>query len=496
MEVAASGAHVKCYSATCTSSRTTARAVDGESLDHAVVFGLEVHFLFPFSFDKRSVSGESGTQTKVVEDVTLLERRFGNDGHLLFDECTRTLAVDSLGETSEASSPPARASPRATAYLMNNFTSDTDLTVRLHDRRGNQYTLSSVFLREFRFEVGILRFVVRAKGPVDLQAVLDLQNGLMRLSDKDSQVVNCRLLREENSVFQPDAFLRQILASQYGASHWRADASTDRLFVYTVAAIGGTTRHDDLMRASYAIGQMEWKVPGKLDPEIAKDFHSAHLFLRFASHNGGLWTSFHRDGGSTVLFAEQSDGLHGNMFTGPSSNMSTLVFGTTRPLAALSLAECVLFQRTFLRDIDNTIHDLILKMRERSDRDSIAILKDVHSHLLQFRAEFSTKPVSSSSSCEKQFKQWARVSALESTRDRLDEIVKDLHTYFADISGSRTQSRLNALTIVLGFLGLAQLINGIYQSYADSKEIERIWLQVVIAVILIFVGSLFFFFSN
>eukprot|EP00048_Salpingoeca_helianthica_P018509 m.242179 g.242179 ORF g.242179 m.242179 type:complete len:493 (+) comp25327_c0_seq1:149-1627(+) len=487
MEASASGAYVKCYSATCKSSRTTTRAVDSESLDDASVFELEIHYLFPFSLLPGAAGRVStGIAARVVEDVGHLEKRFGNDGHLLFSECVRTLGVEST-ETSDASSPPARSH----AYLMNNFVASAGLTVTLSDAKGRTYTLSTVLLREFRFRVGILRFVVRADGPVDVQAVLGLQNGIMRLTEKDAQVRDCRLRGSDGSVFQPMVFVSGLLDAHYGPGHWKADGHTDRLFVYTVAAIAGTTRQQDLLRASYAIGQMEWTVPGKLDDDVAREFQGGHLYLRFASHNGGLWTSFHRDGGSTILFAEPGDGLHTGMFGAAAAASSPLVFGTTRPLAALSLAECILFQRTFLRDIDNTIHDLILKMRERSARKSIAILKDVHSHLLQFRAEFSTKPVSSSSSCEKQFKQWARVAALESTRDRLDTIVKDLHTYFADISGARTQSRLNALTIVLGFLGLAQLINGIYVSYADSGDKERIWLQVVIACILIVIASAF-----
>lgn len=125
---------------------------------------------------------------------------------------------------------------------------------------------------------------------------------------------------------------------------WKADANTDRLFVFTVAAIDGVVRRDDILKSAFAIGarcyniytrtrththartrthahahctrrltshnftvlpkitisplplshtyfhslfltlgQMEWKVDDKLDPEASKDFKDQQLYLRFAS---------------------------------------------------------------------------------------------------------------------------------------------------------------------------------------------------------------------
>lgn len=239
---------------------------------------------------------------------------------------------------------------------------------------------------------------------------------------------------------------------------------------------------------------MEWKVPKRVDDDIMRDFMQQQLFLRFATANGGLWTCFHRDGASTLLFADPGETAHTCMFGG--SLESRLIYGTTRPLAALSMAECLLFQRTFLRNIDSTIHDLIVNMQRRSGIDSASTLKTVHSLLLRFRAEFATKPVSSSSACEKQFAQWASVAMIASTRDRLDEVVKDLHTYFADISGEKTQRRINGLTIVLGFLGLAQLTCSIYVGYLGDSRRETIWVQVLMSFIILLSGLFVYIFLS
>lgn len=126
--------------------------------------------------------------------------------------------------------------------------------------------------------------------------------------------------------------------------------------------------------------------------------------------------------------------------------------------------------------------------------------QDVHGGLIRFRAQFGAKPTSSSSTCQKQFDQWSQVVGIADADAKMTESIKDLHEFYrwvlgkcgrasrdggwqgrdvthgrkagphtppcdccsaqfpSELSSQASQQRLDTLTVVLGFLGLAAII--------------------------------------
>ena len=53
----------------------------------------------------------------------------------------------------------------------------------LRDKHGNTYDLCEVYIRLYNFQIGFVRFAVCAHGAITQQALLDVQNSVMRLGD-------------------------------------------------------------------------------------------------------------------------------------------------------------------------------------------------------------------------------------------------------------------------------------------------------------------------
>eukprot|EP00118_Oscarella_pearsei_P013137 m.101777 g.101777 ORF g.101777 m.101777 type:complete len:261 (+) comp37143_c0_seq5:297-1079(+) len=174
------------------------------------------------------------------------------------------------------------------------------LQLSLEDKYGNTYKLDQVFIRLFRFNVGILRFAItlRPRQKVRLQAVLDVQNGVMRL--KDPKKAGRLWMADGSGDFLPKEFVCRILKSHFAES-WKPDLSTDRLFTFTIAAISNV-KSEDIALVAYKIATMEWDAESKVKKSIVKDFVEKSVDDKFVHQNGGLWSCFHPDAGSVLVF--------------------------------------------------------------------------------------------------------------------------------------------------------------------------------------------------
>ena len=129
---------------------------------------------------------------------------------------------------------------------------------------------------------------------------------------------------------------------------------TDRLFVNTLAAIDGISAPRSLQFALYNIGRMEWSVSDEVSEEEVMRYIDTGTYQRFGKAESGLWTAFHRDGACTIYFGDRDTAPVLPLFTAERiAGVTGKVCGTTRPLAAFSMAEFLLFQRTYLRDLDS-----------------------------------------------------------------------------------------------------------------------------------------------
>ena len=129
---------------------------------------------------------------------------------------------------------------------------------------------------------------------------------------------------------------------------------TDRLFVSTLAAIDGIEAPRGLQLALYSIGRMEWSVGDEVSGEEVARYIDTCTYQRFGTAEAGLWTAFHRDGACTIYFGSRGEAPVLPLFTAERiAGVTGKVCGTTRPLAAFSMAEFLLFQRTYLRDLDS-----------------------------------------------------------------------------------------------------------------------------------------------
>ncbi|EDQ86535.1 uncharacterized protein MONBRDRAFT_10907, partial [Monosiga brevicollis MX1] len=153
----------------------------------------------------------------------------------------------------------------------------------------------------------------------------------MRL--RDSKRIWRLAYAEDKSTFQPKDFLYELLNRYIGAENWRADEQTDRLFVYTLAAIGELRDPMDVATMIYKIGQMDWSVTEPVAAQSIQDFQEQQCYLRYATPTTGLHTCFHRDGGATVYLGEESECPSLGMFRDQRrEGIGLMIHGTTRPL--------------------------------------------------------------------------------------------------------------------------------------------------------------------
>jgi hypothetical protein len=154
------------------------------------------------------------------------------------------------------------------------------------------------------------------------------------------------------------------------------------------------------------------------------------------------------------------------------------VCGSSRPLVAFSLIEAVVFQRMYLRDLDRQMNHLILS--DKHNQENLNKLKKIHGELLKFRAKFSSSPLSTTTAGKQQFQLWGNVVGLHDMASNLLETVKDLHEYYNDIAQQASQRKLDMLAVVLGFLGVAQLLSDVFWAYNSDQPEERDTLNLVV----------------
>lgn len=168
----------------------------------------------------------------------------------------------------------------------------------LQDRHGNKFSVREVYVRKMTFGVGIFRFALCCDGAASLQAVLDAQNSVMRLTNPKTAGRMTVIGGEPSltgfqvdSAFEPQAFITNVLAQYVGQPgvDYFADQATDRLFVYTLAAVGGLTTELAVKKAAYDIGQMEWSATASVDAAYLDEFRAKQCYNRFAQPDGGLW---------------------------------------------------------------------------------------------------------------------------------------------------------------------------------------------------------------
>eukprot|EP00730_Choanoeca_flexa_P002378 TRINITY_DN11028_c0_g2_i4.p1 TRINITY_DN11028_c0_g2~~TRINITY_DN11028_c0_g2_i4.p1 ORF type:complete len:306 (+),score=28.66 TRINITY_DN11028_c0_g2_i4:66-920(+) len=203
---------------------------------------------------------------------------FGDDGHLIFNECVSTIHVSKrMTQT---------MSRRKFSMALPSDGNDPAL-VLLQDASNNVFELTDMYIRLFTFNIGIVRFCLRARSPVSIQTILDAQNSIMRLKRSSQAVEFTRLDNHER--FDTMSFVMQVLSDYIGDENvcWRPDSHTDRLSVYTLAAIEGVHTKEAAQRAVYNIGQMEWRAEDVVAQDALDEFTDEHCYLRFATVREG-----------------------------------------------------------------------------------------------------------------------------------------------------------------------------------------------------------------
>ncbi|XP_062521625.1 uncharacterized protein LOC134196497 [Corticium candelabrum] len=167
------------------------------------------------------------------------------------------------------------------------------------------------------------------------------------------------------------------------------------------------------------------------------------------------------------------------------------VFGSSRPLVAFSLIEAVVFQRMYLRSLDHRMNRLILS--DKHNEANLNKLKLIHGELLKFRSKFSSTPLSTTTAGKQQFQLWGTVVGLHEMAANLLETTKDLHDYYNDIAQRASQRKLDMLAVVLGFLGVAQLLSDIFWAWnqPDEKDDKNLLVPFTVSGGLLVVAIIF-----
>eukprot|EP00041_Stephanoeca_diplocostata_P024201 m.606782 g.606782 ORF g.606782 m.606782 type:complete len:322 (-) comp22474_c0_seq5:284-1249(-) len=281
--------------------------------------------------------------------------------------------------------------------------------------------------------MGLLRFAVTATETITVQDILTLQNSIMRLSNTPSanlSLIN-KVTKEDYGPFSSKMFVHDLLnrylsrratdvtsASAHGIQDsmgtvWLPDPHTDRLFVFTMAAISGLSG-TAVKHAIYKIGQMDKSTEGGVSGTVLDDYCNTNVYSRFAVDNTGLYSTFHRDSGSALYFGDEQSCADIPFVASVRRRVTPSaakieINGTTRLLANFSLAECVLFKRTFLRGLEHSLKKLTLSTTDTRDRKSLRLLQENYARILWYRAQSGDASVSTSSSTQEQYDNWARI---------------------------------------------------------------------------------------
>jgi len=162
------------------------------------------------------------------------------------------------------------------------------------------------------------------------------------------------------------------------------------------------------------------------------------------------------------------------------------IHGTRRPYLTLSLAEPLVFERMYLRSLHQSINELMESDRAKGNAP---LLQIAQGKLLKFKARFGNGIVSSTRGGNEQFEQWCSVSQVTEMKDKLGESITELHSFYSGIDAENQQRTLDILAVVLGFLGLAQLLIDLYEK-------EKPFVPTSIASSLLLCAFFFIYFSH
>lgn len=409
----------------------------------------EIHFCYTFT-TAEEVSTLLKSPTINVQDIEV-EMILGNDGHLLFHKplvCVELKKVPSF------------------KALANNITTSTPVPLSIKVN-GQDFNIGQVFLRLYSSNIGILRFAVECSDEVPLQTILDIQNGIMRLSKNPSKQIKDSGGNELIS----QVFVERILTELIGdkGKNWYADERTDRLAVYTLAGFTSVEGFDFFKAITYKVGQMESSVSSPLDREYLEDFYKKGVYSRYASSGGGIYTTFHVDGGTTLFFAPDEQTKVPVLRS--ERQTKTACFGSTRPLVAVGIFEPYLFYRAYLRAMDRSLYNLI--SQGKTNKDALNELKATHLKNLRYKALYLSRDISSTRGGKEQFAMHLDIGQLTTFYSSLSETIDQLYSYYSAVEDQESQSRLDALSLVFSVLGVAGLVLDFYSYYVGlDRESE------------------------
>ncbi|XP_065838832.1 uncharacterized protein [Oscarella lobularis] len=433
----------------------------------SLVSNVEIHFVFSFSipgvvesFEPENVDKWESFEREYVDDpvkgakLERLERLFGNDGHSQFGDVVKTFEHKIFGSQ------------------------EIKLKSVTLDLPEKEYKLNQVFIRLFKFHVGLLRFAITACDKVSIQHVLNVQNGVMRLKEPKKEKIRL-VYASSKEEFDPNKFIKECLGSDkvtddrgVERTKYAKDAKTDRLMVFTLAEISGLSDRAQQKAAAYKMATMEWETGDTVKADVLDDFYTNNVFKKFILKKGGLWSCFHRDSGSIFVFEKD---LSSFPFFGYSRAFDSWagknVFGSSWPFVALSLIEVVAFMRTFLRNIDKDLRERVKTTGRDESKANLKQIKKLHAELLRFRAHYHGSEMSSTAGGCKQFEMWSELSGIAKLMNGLREIVQDVDAYYDNVRRDKSQFTLDILTVVLGFLGVAELFSEIYWTYQNTEMI-------------------------
>eukprot|EP00040_Diaphanoeca_grandis_P029214 m.170556 g.170556 ORF g.170556 m.170556 type:complete len:844 (+) comp31614_c0_seq1:443-2974(+) len=273
---------------------------------------------------------------------------------------------------------------------------------------------------------------------------------------------------------------------------WIPDKYSDQLFTFTLAAVGGLNENSRRF-ACYKIGQQEVSTHDSVSDDNLRRFKRHINSTHSHRETGiGIWQTFNNQGAATLYFGQQKSCreipfLSTDRIREQLSHTEIRIFGTTEPLAMFSVCENFLFKRSFCRNLEFQLK--VMALSNDHDQTAVEQVRKIYSQYLSYRAQCGGDIVSTSSSAQDQYEQWLEICAVQQYEANLLATIKDMHELLSDIYNLQNQFRLDAIGIMLGFIGVATLINDIYSSYLDHQIGEYLLLPILTSVALLSIAA-------
>ena len=280
---------------------------------------------------------------------------------------------------------------------------------------------------------------------------------------------------------------------------WIPDEYTDRLFVYTNAAIDGLDDHADYdmgpetvqdQKSKYRvnawriaiakIGLMESSAREPMSLDALASYHDKMAVATFARPScHGLWSALHPDGGASIYVGGE-DSCRGIPFS-PDRRYpkleTVLINGTSRPLAGFSMVPSLLYKRMFLRGMEYRIKQMVRQSRVASRSTTMqnpaVVLKtqQLYAEFLSYRAQCGGDVVSSSAAAQGLYSKWLGLAGLGEHERRLYETIKDMHDLVTDVYFLKNQQRLDFLAIILGVVRRTSASFGLFPLHHRTRAV-------------------------